>query len=117
MAANCDALVIPCTPDRLALDALRLTLDALGRLDPAGYRVLLTICPPRPSRDADDTKATLRAAGLPVFEGVIPRAVAFQRAALAGCLVGDTGDPRAAECAAAYEAIGDELLALIKGTP
>jgi chromosome partitioning protein len=72
MAANCDALVIPCTPDRLALDALRLTLDALGRLDPAGYRVLLTICPPRPSRDADDTRATLRSAGLPVFEGSYP---------------------------------------------
>lgn len=114
MAANCDALIIPCTPDRLALDALRLTLDALGRLDPAGYRVLLTICPPRPSRDADDTRAALSAAGLPVFEGLIPRAVAFQRAALAGCLVDETGDPRAAECAAAYQAIGDELLALIE---
>lgn len=117
MAANCDALVIPCTPDRLALDALRLTLDALGRLDPAGYRILLTICPPKPSRDSDDARATMGEAGLPVFKGLIPRAVAFQRAALAGCLVGDTGDPRAVECAAAYEAIGDELIALIKGTP
>lgn len=115
MAENCDALVIPCTPDRLALDALRLTIEALGQLNPARFRVLLTLCPSRPSHDADDTRAALVEAGLPVFKGQIPRAVAFQRAALLGRLVGETGDPRAAECAAAYDTIGDELIAMIAG--
>ena len=116
MAENCDALVIPCTPDRLALDALRLTIEAIAdKLNPARFRVLLTLCPSRPSHDADDTRAALEAAGLPVFKGQIPRAVAFQRAALLGRLVSETGDPRAAECAAAYVAIGDELIAMIEG--
>ena len=116
MAENCDALVIPCTPDRLALDALRLTIEAIAdKLNPARFRVLLTLCPSRPSHDADDTRAALEAAGLPVFKGQIPRAVAFQRAALLGRLVSETGDPRAAECAAAYDTIGDELVAMIEG--
>jgi cellulose biosynthesis protein BcsQ len=66
---------------------------------------------------ADPTRAALEAASLPVFKGQIPRAVAFQRAALLGRLVSETGDPRAAECAAAYQAIGDELVAMIEGRP
>jgi hypothetical protein len=78
--------------------------------------VLLTICPARPSRDPDDTRAALIAAGLPVFTGQNTpggrtisgqpwRVVWSARPAPHG----------AAEFAAAYETIGDELVEILKG--
>src|SRR5205085_8173827 len=40
---GCDLLVIPTTPDALALDALILTVEALRTLKADRYRVLLTM--------------------------------------------------------------------------
>ena len=111
---NCDLLVLPVTPDPLSLEALMLTLEALGEMDKKRYRVLLTICPPFPSHDDEDARRLITGAGLPMFSGQIRRAVAFQRAALAGVLVGDVADPRAEECAGDYEGIGKEILKLVK---
>jgi chromosome partitioning protein len=111
---NCDLLILPVTPDPLSLEALMLTLDALGTIDKKSYRVLLTICPPFPSHDAEDARRLITGAGLPMFSGQIRRAVAFQRAALAGVLVGDVADPRAEECAADYQAIGRDILKIVK---
>lgn len=112
---NCDLLILPVTPDALSIDALRLTLEALGAIDKEKYRILLTICPPFPSHDAEDARRLLEGAGLPLFKGQIRRAVAFQRAGLAGVTVGEVSDPRAAECAADYKAIGQEILDIVKG--
>lgn len=111
---NCDLLVLPVTPDPLSLEALMLTLEALGDIDKQRFRVLLTICPPHPSHDADDARRLVSEAGFPLFKGQIPRAVAFQRAALAGVTVGEIADPRAEECAGAYETIGKEIVKLVK---
>lgn len=111
----CRLLVLPVTPDALSLDVLRRTLEALGNIDRDKYRVLLTICPPFPSHDAEDARRILEGAGLPLFKGQIRRAVAFQRAALAGVTVDQVADPRAAECWADYEGIGNEILAILKG--
>jgi chromosome partitioning protein len=114
MQENCDLLILPVTPDSLSLEALMLTLEALGKMDKNRYRVLLTICPPHPSHDADDARRLITDAGLAVFSGQIRRAVAFQRAALAGVLVGEVADPRAEECAEDYQGIGREILKLVK---
>lgn len=111
---NCDLLILPVTPDALSIDALKLTLEALGQIDKAKYRILLTICPPFPSHDADDARRLLTQAGLPLFEGQIRRAVAFQRAGLAGTTVDQVADSRAEECSADYEAIGKEILRIVK---
>lgn len=111
---NCDLLILPTTPDPLSLDALMLTLDALGTLDKDRYRILLTIVPPFPSHDGEDARAILAGKQYPLFAGQIRRAVAFQRAALAGATVDQVADPRAADCAADYELIGNELLKLVK---
>ena len=111
---NCDLLILPTTPDPLSLDALMLTLDTMGKLDKSRYRVLLTIVPPFPSHDGEDARALLKKAGHPTFAGQIRRAVAFQRAALAGTTVDQVNDPRAAECWADYEQIGKEVLKLVK---
>jgi chromosome partitioning protein len=107
---GCDVLVIPATPDALSLDALMLTVDALKSLGAEKYRVLLTIIPPRPSRDGEEARTTLTESGLPVFRTGVGRLAAFQKAALAGVLVQDVDDPRAARGWEDYQSIGKELL-------
>src|SRR5919107_597369 len=56
LALGCHLLVIPCTPDPLSLRALRLTVTALKNIGADRYRVLLTVVPPKPSRDGDDAR-------------------------------------------------------------
>lgn len=110
LADGCDLLVIPTTPDALSLEALLLTVDALRRIGTERYRVLLTIIPPRPSRDGDDARAMLKGRGLPVFKGEIHRLVAFQKAALAGVPVYKVSDARAQQAWEDYQQIGKEIL-------
>lgn len=110
LVGGCDLLVIPSTPDALALDALMLTAAALHELGSGRYKVLVTICPPRPSRDAEEARAAIVEAGLPLFGGEIRRAAAFQKAALQGVVVSSVKDPRAADCWGDYERIGTEIL-------
>jgi chromosome partitioning protein len=107
---GCDKLIIPVTPDALSLDALFLILDALKGLGAGSFRVLLTIVPPKPSRDGEEAQAKLEMAGIPVFKTVIRRFVAFQKAALAGVPVYAVHDPHAAEGWSDYQYVGKELL-------
>ena len=110
LADGCDLLVIPTTPDALALDALMLTVKALQAIGTDNYRVLLTIVPPRPSRDGDEARSLLRQGGIPFFESRIRRLVAFQKAALAGVAVFAVRDRRAQPAWQDYERLGKELL-------
>ena len=110
LADGCDLLVIPTTPDVLALDALMLTVTALQSIGADNYRVLLTIVPPRPSRDGDEARSLLRQGRIPFFESGIPRLVAFQKAALAGVPVFAVRDPRARLAWKDYERLGKEIL-------
>ena len=104
---GCDLLIIPTTPDALALDALMLTVKALDGLSASGYRILLSIIPPRPSRDGDEARSTLIEAGLPLLTQGVRRLVAFQKAALAGVPVYAVDDPRAWKD---YQQVGKEIL-------
>ena len=54
LAGGRDLLVLPTTPDALALDALTQTIDALKSIGTDRYRILLTIIPPKPSKDGDE---------------------------------------------------------------
>lgn len=110
LADGCDLLIVPTTPDALALDALMGTVEALREIGASRFKVLLTIVPPRPSRDGDEARSIIAEAGLPMFAGSVRRAVAFQKAALGGLVVSAVKDPRAAEAWADYEAVGRELL-------
>ncbi len=111
LAEGCDLLVIPSTPDALALDALMLTATTLHELGAERFKVLLTIVPPKPSRDAEEARAAITAAGLPLFTGEVRRAAAFQKAALQGVVVSAIKDGRAAAAWDDYERIGTEVLA------
>jgi chromosome partitioning protein len=110
LADGCDLLIIPTTPDALALDALMLTVRALDGLRTSGYRILLSIIPPRPSRDGDEARSTLREAGLPLLTRGVRRLVAFQKAALAGVPVYAVDDPRANLGWEDYQQVGKEIL-------
>lgn len=109
LAGGCDLLVVPTTPEIMSLNALLMTVEALEDLGSAAYRVLLTIVPPRPSRDGDEARETMTKQGLPVFGTEIRRLVAFQKASLAGRPVHEINDPRAREAWAEYESVGREI--------
>lgn len=107
---GCDVLIIPTTPDALALDALLLTVNALEATGAQNYHVLLTIVPPLPSHDGNEARASLKSKGLPLLRGHIRRLAAFQKAALAGIPVYAVRDPRAKIAWSDYEQVGKELL-------
>lgn len=109
LAGGCDLLVLPTTPDALALDALILTVEALQRVKATNYRVLITIAPPRPSRDGEDAWELLRGKGYPLFKAIVKRRIAFQKAALAGQLVLAADDPRADLGWEDYTKVGKEI--------
>lgn len=109
LVEGCDLLVIPSTPDALALDALMQTVETLDGLGANRYRVLLTIIPPLPSHDGEEARSMLKQAKLPVFKQGIRRLSAFSKSALAGKLVRDVPDPRAILGWQDYETVGKEI--------
>jgi chromosome partitioning protein len=110
LADGCDLLVVPTTPDALSLDALQQTVKALKTLGNERYRILITMVPPKPSRDGEEARTMLGDAGLPLFGASIRRLVAFQKAALTGVPVGEVPDPRAKEGWQDYQRVGNEVL-------
>lgn len=99
-------MVKPC----FRIPTLFLFTDALTKLGTSRFKILLTIVPPKPSRDGEEVLNTLREAGLPYFKTVIRRYKAFQKAALDGVLVKDVADAYAADAWSDYTAIAREVL-------
>ncbi len=110
LANACDLLVIPTTPDILALDALVLTINCLRTMDDPAYRILLTVIPPRPSKAGEEVRALLEETDLPIFQRGIRRYAAFQKAAQQGKAVYDVKDSKAEEAWQDYETVGKEIL-------
>jgi len=113
VAGDLDILVVPSTPDALALSAAQRTLDALPT--GANARVLLTMIPPKPSKAGESAAQTLRDAGLTVLRTTVPRLTAFADAAAVGCLVSDLPGPRAARGADAYRLLAKEVQTWLSG--
>ena len=103
-----DVVLIPTTPDALAIEALVDTVRDLRREDVL-FRVVLCMVPPFPSREAARARAAFAKAKLPVLTAEVPRAAAFHHAALAGVLVRDVKDRRAAGLWNAYERVTREI--------
>jgi chromosome partitioning protein len=109
LVEGCDLLVLPTTPDVLALEALQLTINNLESIGAKSYKVLLTIVPPKPSRDGDEARAMLKKGNVPIFKSQISRLVAFQKAALEGVPVNLAKDPRAEKGWKEYLAVAKEI--------
>ncbi len=108
LAEGCDQLVVTTSPDALSLDALLLSAETLQKIGSENFKILLTMCNPV-SYAADEARAAIEAAGLPVFKGQIRRYAAYQRAALLGTTVDQVSDPYAAEAWADYVTVGKEI--------
>ena len=110
LADSCELLILPTTPDILAMDALSLTLEQLHLIDAYRYRILLTVIPPKPSKDGEQARTMLMEANLPLFQTGIQRLSAYRKAASEGTLVRDRKDARSQDAWKAYQRIGEELL-------
>lgn len=109
LAASSDYILLPSTADALALGALMPVVQALRELE-APYGVLLTMTAPAPSKDAEQAQVALQRLGVNVLRASIPRAVALQRAALAGVTVADTREVRAMPLWLAHVAVAKEIM-------
>ena len=110
LAEGCDLLVIPAAPDPLDTHALMLTLKELRKMDTVNFRVLV-VKVPTGEKEAEELRAQLIAADVPVFTAEIPLLKAFKRAVAQGvpvCAV--QGDPYAERAWDAYEAAGREIV-------
>ncbi len=110
LLAACDLLIVPSIPDALSIHALLSMTRDLNVLAANKYRILLTMVPPRPSRDGQEALSLLEDAGLPHFKTYIHRAAAFQKAALAGTSVSQVKDARAKIVWEDYVRVGKEIL-------
>lgn len=87
MSEGSDLIIIPTTPDKLAIDSMLRTIDSLSRRKFSKYCVLLTVVPPKPVTDGEQARRVLVSAGLPVLRAEIRRTVAFSRAVDEGVTV------------------------------
>lgn len=105
-----DLLILPTTPDALALDALFQTVVVLKKLDVNKFRILLAIVPPLPRKSGERAKEALLQQGLPLFNHWIRRFACYETAALQGCLVNEVKDRNAGIAWRDYQQVGAELL-------
>ena len=106
LAETSDLLVVPCTPTTFALEA---TIATLATLPSEKYRILLTVVPPKPSREGEKAQKALKQAGLPVFKPMIRRFAAYLKAENAGLPVSQIRDPKSSDAWFEYQAVGKEM--------
>lgn len=109
LAKGCDLLVIPTTPDAIALAATLQMVESLKSYK-AEYKILLTIIPPHPNKAGEEARTTLLNADLPVFKSGIRRLAVFQRAALEGVPVNAVKDAYSQIAWRCYAEVGKEIL-------
>lgn len=107
LADGCNLLVLPTTPDALAIDALMQTVDLLHKLGSDRYRILLTMVHPKPVKMAALAREAL--SELPLFKAEIRRLIAYEKASLQGIPVYQVKDKMAKTAWRDYEAVGREI--------
>ena len=111
LADGADLLILPTSPDVVALEPMIQTANDLG--DTANYRTLLTIVPPKPSREGETMRAELKENGIPVFNTMIRRSAGFQKAALEGVPIRDVSESRSRLPWQDYKSLGHEILEVL----
>ncbi len=107
LADGCNLLVLPTTPDALAIDALLQTVDLLLSLGNDRYRILLTMVHPKPVKMAEQARVAL--GELPLFDTEIRRLIAYEKASLMGVPVYQVKDRMAKIAWNDYEQVGKEI--------
>jgi chromosome partitioning protein len=109
LAKVSDHTIITATPDALSLNAVLQTFRSLE--DVENVRVLLTMCPPYPEKDAEEARVFFQSHHVPVFNSQIRHAKAFKKAALYGTLVYEVKEDgeRAKAAWLDFRALGKEL--------
>ncbi|MEB3290230.1 MAG: ParA family protein [Leptolyngbya sp.] len=116
LAKACDWLVLPTTPDVLALDALALMGVYLGESAIENYRVLLTMMPPS-RRMAPSLQPLITPLQPRLFHHSVRRYAVYPKAAQQGQVVSAVKAAKAAEAWQDYGRIGEELLSLTVSRP
>lgn len=111
ISEGADLTILPTIPDAFSLQAM---LSMIPYLAPGSiYKVLITVCPPKPSREADNVREALIDSRVPVFTCQIRRSSGFVKAAAFGCTVDQlTGRDRLGW--QDYQALGKEVLEVLK---
>ncbi|MDJ0575139.1 MAG: ParA family protein [Xenococcaceae cyanobacterium MO_234.B1] len=107
LADGCNLLVLPTTPDALAIDALLQTVDLLQDKIRDRYRILLTMVHPKPVKMAEQARVAL--SELPLFDTEIRRLIAYEKASLMGVPVYQVKDRMAKIAWSDYEQVGKEI--------
>lgn len=108
LADGCNLLVLPTSPDALAIDALMQTVNLLTKLGNDRYRILLTMVHPKPIKMAAQARAAL--GELPLFTTEIRRLIAYEKASLSGLPVYKVKDRMAKIAWGDYQQVGKEII-------
>ena len=108
---GCDLLVLPTTPEMMAIDAMVQTAELLQELGSDAYRVLLTMTPTGASeKDEPMAREALEGLGLPLLTKGIRSYKAYKKASLAGVSVCELkGDSKARIACSDYIAVSAEI--------
>jgi chromosome partitioning protein len=85
LAKGCDLMLLPTSPEPLAIAALVQITRALP--DGTNYRCLLNMVPPKPQRDGEEALAALQRNGLPTLNRMVRRYKAYIRASDQGVCI------------------------------
>ena len=110
LADGCNLLILPTTPDALAMDALLQTVGTLKSLGSDRYRVLLTVIPPAPRQTGQQARSALEDAGMPLLKQGIRRFAVYEKAALEGRPVYEIKDRSSKIAWREYQQVGKEIL-------
>jgi chromosome partitioning protein len=108
IASGCDLLLLPCSPDALAVEALFETTATLKSKKEC--RVLLTRCDVRKRAMTASARAGIQERGLALFESEIRLYTAYEKAALLGVPVYESGDQYGRIAWNDYKSLGKEIL-------
>lgn len=107
IAEGCDLLILPTSPDALAIEALFQTAETLRSLE--NCRVLLSMCDVRKQSMVDAARKGIEARQLPLFKSEIRLYTAYQKAALLGVPVYQSKDRYGRIAWNDYTALGKEI--------
>lgn len=103
-----DLVILPCTPDSMAIEAVLNAVESLSTLE--HYGVVLTMVDSRQKATEEQARRAIASVGIPVFNQRIRRFVAYQKAALEGVPVNQVRDDYARIAWGEYVALGEEIL-------